>query len=136
MAWVVDTSVLIDVFENDPEFGLASARCLEAHAGQGLLICPVTFVEMSPVCDGNETALTTFLTQAGVTWLEPWSWQDTKIAFRLWSACILRKRQTRAGRRPVADVLIGAFASRFQGLITRNRADFRSLCPDLPLVSP
>jgi predicted nucleic acid-binding protein len=36
----------------------------------------------------------------------------------------------------VADVLIGAFAIRHDGLITRNDADFRALYPTLPIINP
>jgi predicted nucleic acid-binding protein len=39
-------------------------------------------------------------------------------------------------RRPLADVLIGAFASRYQGLITRNTDDFASIFPDLKVGVP
>jgi len=39
-------------------------------------------------------------------------------------------------KRPAADPLIGAFASRFEGLLTRNTADFHQLYPKLRLISP
>jgi hypothetical protein len=42
MAWVVDTSVLVDVFENDPQFGRKSAYCLAKYVKEGLVICPFT----------------------------------------------------------------------------------------------
>ena len=83
MAWVVDTSVLIDVFENDPQFGLRSARCMTNHVSKGLLICPVSYAEFSPVCTGEESVAQDFLLKAGVNWLEPWTWRDTVRA--LWN---------------------------------------------------
>ena len=42
MAWVVDTSVLLDVRMNDAVFGLASAQCLATHLADGLVISPMT----------------------------------------------------------------------------------------------
>jgi hypothetical protein len=36
----------------------------------------------------------------------------------------------------VADVLIAAFARRFQGIITRNADDFRAIAPELTIVEP
>lgn len=39
-------------------------------------------------------------------------------------------------KRPVADVLIAAFAERFQGIITRNATDFRNILPALTVVTP
>ena len=47
MSWVVDTCVLLDIFENDEEFAIASADALDAHANDGLCIAPVTFVELT-----------------------------------------------------------------------------------------
>ena len=38
-------------------------------------------------------------------------------------------------KRPIADILTGAFASRFDGLLSRNPADFESNFPSLNLVS-
>jgi predicted nucleic acid-binding protein len=39
-------------------------------------------------------------------------------------------------KRPIADVLIAAFADRFQGIITRNAAHFRNIAPALTIVEP
>ena len=136
MAWVVDTVVLLDVFEGDPQFGVPSAQCLKRHLKDGLLVCPISYVEFSPACGGNEKIQQAFLLQAGVHWNEPWLWQDSVKAHELWHDHIAGKRRGVSTKRPIADVLIGAFAHRFQGLITRNSRDFRSLCPALRLATP
>ena len=65
-------------------------------------------------------------------WLEPWTRQDTENAFHLWADHVAKKRSGQAGKRPVADVLIEAFAQRFQGLITRNTKQFSTV----ELVTP
>jgi predicted nucleic acid-binding protein len=59
-----------------------------------------------------------------------------KKAARAWSRYIARRREhpPRSAKRPVADVLIGGFALRFDGLITRNTGDFRKLFPGLRLI--
>ena len=38
--------------------------------------------------------------------------------------------------RPIADVMIGAYALSKGGLITRNEDDFRSLYPTLKIFNP
>ena len=53
-----------------------------------------------------------------VIWREAWTWSDTEAAHRLWGQYVEKKRAGKTGRRPVADVLIEAFAQRFEGLIT------------------
>jgi hypothetical protein len=44
-----------------------------------------------------------------------------------WGEYVEKKRAGKTGRRPVADVLIEAFAQRFEGLIARNLKDFASV---------
>jgi predicted nucleic acid-binding protein len=53
-----------------------------------------------------------------------------------WHRHIRQRRAGQSPRRPVADVLIGAFACRFRGLLTRNPRDFAAAFPDLRLVAP
>jgi predicted nucleic acid-binding protein len=136
MAWVVDTSVLLDVRVGHPVHGAASAECLQRHASAGLVICPITLIEMAPAFRGDLASERAWLEGLGITTREAWLTEDTEAAHRLWHEAIERKRQGLAPRRPVADVLIAAFALRFDGLITRNETDFRTIAPQLALVVP
>ena len=67
-------------------------------------------------------------------WEEPWTLADTEAAHDGWWRYVSQKRQGLVPRRPVADVLIGAFACRAQGLITRNPADVKRFYPGLNLL--
>jgi hypothetical protein len=53
-----------------------------------------------------------------------------------WNAHVETRRTDRVPKHPVADVLIGGFATNRQGLITRNSADFRRWFPKLPIREP
>jgi predicted nucleic acid-binding protein len=132
MAWVVDTSVLLDIRFNDPSFGVTSATCLARHLGAGLVICPITYIELSPAFRGDSSLQAAFLRQVGIDWLETWTWQDTRTAHQLWADHVTRKRAGQAAKRPVADVLIEAFTTRFQGLITRNPKHFAKIATVVP----
>jgi len=137
MPWVVDTCVVIDVGEDDPEFGERSARVLDRRAREGLLLCPVTTIELAPAFGGDRAALRTFLRHLGVQDAEPWLEEDTAAAFHGWWRYIAARRSRRVKKkRPIADILIGAFACRFHGLITRNPADFAPWFPRLRLIDP
>ena len=46
MAWVVDTSVVLDLVSGDPQFEPASTLCLQSRMADGLVVCPVSFIEL------------------------------------------------------------------------------------------
>jgi hypothetical protein len=135
-AWVVDSCVVLDIACNDAQFGLTSARLLQARLSEGLLIAPVTFVEVAPEFGGQIDKLKEFLHKAGIGWQEPWTLADSEMAFDGWARYVQLKRQDQVRRRPVADLLIGAYAVRFRGLITRNPGDFQRFFPRLNILIP
>ncbi len=136
MAWVVDTCLLIDIAEADPTFGVVSARLLDGKREAGLTICPASYVELAPVFNGDRAAQHEFLFNLGVTWPEVWTHVDTEEAHRAWNRYVTARRTSKVPKRPLADILIGAFASRFDGILTRNEGDFRTVFPNLSITTP
>jgi predicted nucleic acid-binding protein len=137
MPWVIDTSVLVDIRIGLPEpAAIASAECLQQYFSDGLLVCPVTFIEISPMFHGDLVAQRSWLDGLGIARREPWIEEDTERCHALWNDAIQRKRNREIAKRPVADILIAGFAIRFQGLITRNESDFRTIAPQLTIVAP
>lgn len=136
MAWVIDTCLLIDVAEADPMFGVASAKLLDNKRADGLTICPATYIELSPVFGGDQTAQNEFLFNLGVAWPEVWTQADTEEAHQAWHRYVTARRTAKVPKRPLADILIGAFASRFDGILTRNENDFRAMFPTLNITTP
>lgn len=136
MAWVVDTCLVIDVLDADPEFGHKSAELLDRRVQEDLVLCPLSYVELSPAFLGETSREDEFLAGVGISWLDGWQWADTVAAHRAWNRHVERRRSAKSRRRPVADVLIGAFACRHQGLLTRNAEDFAELFPGLMIVVP
>jgi len=132
MAWVVDSCILLDIRMSDADFGLRSAKCLAAHLSDGLIIAPITYVELAPAFKGDASIQNAFLERAGVEWLTSWTRSDTEAAYELWAAHVRKKRTGQESKRPVSDVFIEAFAKRFQGLITRNAKHFSTV----PVVVP
>lgn len=136
MAWVVDTCVLIDVLENDPLFGMKSAICLQSKLVDGLAIAPVSFIELAPAFMGDQSRQREFLDRMLVAHDYSWSWTDTLVAHQAWARYVDLKQKRKAVKRPIADILIGAFASRFDGLITRNEKDFCDVFANLKIIVP
>jgi len=136
MPWVVDTCLLLDIGLDDPHFAGKTEFLLKDKIADGLLICPVTFIELAPGFGGQTKALEEFLFNLGIGCREDWTWDDTKSATGAWSLHVRKRRAKQAPKRPVADIMIGAFASRFQGLLTRNAEDFNKVFPNLTIVEP
>jgi len=139
MPWVVDTCVLIDVLEDDPEFGTPSAECLARLLSSGLVACPVTTIEVAPAFDGDQQAQKEFFALCGVRDDLDFTQADVRRAFAPWNAYVVAKRRHKSpavAKRPVADMMIGAFACRFDGIITRNGSHFRPWFPELNIVNP
>jgi len=136
MAWVVDTCLLLDIGLDDPEFAEGSENLVLKMSSSGVVISPVTFVELAPAFGGNMDALKNFLVGLGIDFEEIWDVSDTENAAAAWAEHILKRRSGGGLKMPVADVLIGSFALRFEGLITRNAKDFQKLFPNLRVVEP
>lgn len=136
--WIVDTCIVLDIFENDPQFGLASARLLEKLLADGLAVSPVTMVELAPAFEGEILEQKRFLEQAGISHSEVWNFADSETAYRSWNTYIQARRadKLQIPKRPIADLLIGGFAANRQGLVTRNPSDFRRWFPKMKIREP
>jgi predicted nucleic acid-binding protein len=134
--WVVDTCVVLDVFENDPQFGEDSAALLEKLLADGIAVSPITMIELAAAFDGNFSEQKRFLEGAGITYDEAWTVADVDASHGAWNAYVVARRKDRAPKRPIADILIGGFAANRQGLVTRNPSDFRRWFPKLVIREP
>ena len=77
-----------------------------------------------------------FLHGVGIDFRQDWTWADTQQAHQAWHRFIKLRRTRSLPRRPLADILVGAFASRYQGLVTRNAGDFAAIFPGIDLNVP
>ena len=134
--WVVDSCVIIDILCGDGDFSVSSADALDAKRNEGLLIAPTTYIELAPSFNGNADEQDVVLSDLGIGVEFGENRDAIRLAHRAWYDHVLRKRSGKNAKRPIADVMIGAYAMRKGGLITRNEADFRSLYPELTIFNP
>ena len=73
MAWVVDTCLLLDIGLDDPKFASKSGKLLARRLGDGLLVCPVTFVELASAFAGQIKPQEEFLFHLGIECRESWN---------------------------------------------------------------
>ena len=134
--WVVDTCVIIDVLSGDGAFSAKSANAIDAKRAEGLLVAPITYVELAPSFLGDVTKQDKVLSDLGIELDFAGNRDSVLAAHKAWYEHVLRKRLGEIAKRPIADILIGAYATQKGGLITRNEADFKALYPDLTIFNP
>src|SRR5260370_42111488 len=83
MAWVVDTSVLLDIHMQDPTFGRRSAQCLARYLRNGLVACPVSYIEIAPAFSSQVELQIEFLQEVGVQWRGGWALSEYPRAPKL-----------------------------------------------------
>lgn len=136
MTWVVDTCVILDVLDNHPDFAKVSSQALQSKLDDVLVVAPITYVELAPAFNGDAMAQDVFLDGLWIQRDFGGGRDIVLAAHRAWNEHIMRKQAGTVKKRPVADVMIGAYAMQKGGLITRNEADFRAFYPSLPIFNP
>jgi len=136
MSWAVDTCIIIDALDDKSEHSEASILLLNSMPPGKLVLCPVSFVELAPSFLGDVALQRRFLDSIGVAYEEYWIRDDTLCAHAAWHRHVAARRAGKAPKRPLPDILIGAFAMRHEGLITRNPSDFADIFPSLAIRVP
>lgn len=115
--WLVDTNVLIDIINDDPQFAESSTQALERCAQSGILVInPVIYGEVGAICDSLEELDS--LLPRDLFRRDNLIWEATFLA----GQAFRRYRQNKGQKKRVlADFLIGAHASVAGfGLISRD----------------
>jgi predicted nucleic acid-binding protein len=129
----VDTSVLLDVFAADPEFGPRSADALrQCLAEGGLVACDVVWAETGASFPDSPSA------QAALARLRvDFSALDASTSLAASESWRAYRRAGGARDRVISDFLIGAHAQvRADRLLTRDRGFYRSYFRELSVLDP
>jgi predicted nucleic acid-binding protein len=131
MITAVDSSVLLDFLNYDPEFGISSRNALRSCASEGrLIVCDIVWAEIAG-CFLSASACNETLRDLGIEF----SASTPEGAFeagKQWKAY-----RDRGGARVIADFLIGAHAlHQADRLLTRDRGFYRAYFKHLRILDP
>jgi predicted nucleic acid-binding protein len=129
----VDTSVLLDFLNHDPEFGIASRDALRSCAAEGpLLACDVVWAEIAG-CFPSVSACHNALRELEIEF-SPLQLETAFEAGVAWKAC---RQRGGARTRVAADFIVGAHAlCQADRLLTRDRGFYRSYFRRLSIIDP
>jgi predicted nucleic acid-binding protein len=138
MTTVIDTNVIVALWDRDLALSTTAQSALDAALQQGALIVPApVFAELMAAPGRNERFLDAFFRDTGilVDWnLDQRAWRLAGRAFQGYAAR-RRKQRGSAPRRILADFLIGAHAfSRGYRLLTLDDRLYRAAFPGLAIA--
>lgn len=133
MITAVDTSILLDLFTADKQYGDRSAAMLRRCLAEGSLrACEVVWTETATVFPESDS----FLESMKILGIE---YSPMEIDAALHAAASWRRYRERGGRRTrvIADFLIGAHAlMQCDRLLTRDRGFYRDYFSRLRVLDP
>jgi hypothetical protein len=133
MITAVDTSVLIDVFRNDPDHGRLSADALRRCIREGrLVVCDIVWAELAGLFPSRKM-LEEQMGRLKID-LVPMERAAASLAGETW-----RQYRSRGGKRKriIADFLIAAHAQvQCDRLLTRDRGFCRDYFKKLTVIDP
>jgi predicted nucleic acid-binding protein len=129
---LVDSCVLIDVFDADPQWQQWSLDALQAHQQQGLAVNALICAEIAPSFE-NLQGMQRALDLARMVY----SPLSSAAAFLAAQAFTLYQQKKGSKSNTLPDFFIGAHAqSQGWALLTRDKARYKTYFPSVKLITP
>lgn len=134
MTWMVDLELIVDVLEDDPTYGRASARLIDEYRRFGeLYISPVAYIQLGPLFSGFKELQDKFLSGLGIALAQREIHDNTSLVLSAWCRYVKASGDT-TSEIPFTKLLIGAASLGYDGLLTRRPEEFKRFFPKLNCV--
>lgn len=133
MITAIDTNIIIDILEPDPDFGPSSKAAFQKCLLQGSVVaCEVVWTETATAYGDRIPELMVILQQMGIRY-SPMNQEAAIEAAKSWHAY---RKEGGNRKRIVADFLIGAHATvQCDQLLSRDRGFYRKFFTSLQITS-
>lgn len=136
MQYVVDPYLVVDILDGDPEWGERSARLLDAHRKDTLIMAPLSYLALAPAFCGQHSLQDEFLLGLGISVHCKYPMETLYAAYDAWYHYQLEHPDATGIGSPFDALCLGAFALSYDGLLTRNASLYRQYFLSLRVLEP
>lgn len=136
MTLMVDLELIVDVLEDDPNYGKISAALIDEYRHYGeLYISPIAYIQLGPLFGGMKELQDRFLDSMGIALAQKQAKDTSAVVLSAWCKYV-KKTGANACEMPFTKLLIGASALNHDSFLTRRAADFHQFFPKLKCITP
>lgn len=134
--YLVDPRLIVDILDNDPEWGERSAKLIDSYSEHLLVLAPISYLALGPAFMGMRTMQDEFLANLGITVAQKTPLDVMHAAYKAW--CAYQQENPKAkGIGSVFDSLyVGAHALLYDGFLTRQGDLYRKYYQTLNIIEP
>lgn len=136
MEYLVDPRLVVDILDGDPEWARRSAKLIDAHARDTLLLAPISYLSLGPAFMGMRTMQDEFLQNLGISVIGSVPVDAMYAAYDAW----FRYQKDHPNAKGVGSVFdslyVGALALLHDGILTRQGDLYREYYKTLRVFEP
>lgn len=136
MQYLVDPRLIVDILENDPKWGKRSAKLIDDHSDDLLVLAPISYLALGPAFMGMRTMQDEFLANLGITIAQRTPIDVMHAAYKAWVAYQQDNPNAKGIGSAFDSLYVGALALMYDGILTRQGSLYRKYYSTLRVFEP